>query len=304
MRAARQTPPPLVVAIVVTHNRPDELSRCLTALQAQTIPPTNTVVIDNASAIATQVLLATYPDVLVYRLPTNLGGAGGFATGLKVARSFAPKWYWLMDDDCLPDPDALRNMLDTHRQAESANIAGIAPAVHWSNGDVMCGALRDGTAPSSHADWAPFAGLLLRRTACDAVGGIRGDFFIWNDDREYGLRLRRAGWHLLCSPEAIVRHPSGGERFSRRFAGRTLEMPNLPPWKEYYGVRNGVIVSILDAPTRATAVAARLGAVRREMNQCLHLLIVVPRPYRRILYRLRGLVDGLWGRAGRIVDPP
>lgn len=101
-----------VCAIVVTYNRKELLRECLAALAAQTRPPDRVLVVDNASSDGTQAMVeAEYEEVELLALPTNQGGAGGFHEGMKRAHVDGAEWLWLMDDDTIPRPDALAELL-------------------------------------------------------------------------------------------------------------------------------------------------------------------------------------------------
>ena len=72
-----------VVAVVVAYNRQELLRRCLDGLAGQTVAPTGTVVVDNASTDDSREVASTHPlGAHVVALPTNTGGAGGFAAGI------------------------------------------------------------------------------------------------------------------------------------------------------------------------------------------------------------------------------
>ena len=79
-----------VVAVVVTFNRKNLLIEALNGLLAQTYPLEKIIIINNASTDNTEQLLIE-KDFLVhslidYRLlSSNVGGAGGFHEGLKIA---------------------------------------------------------------------------------------------------------------------------------------------------------------------------------------------------------------------------
>ena len=114
------TPALRVAAVVVTHNRLALLRRCLCCLAAcrAACAPGAALdiwVIDNQSTDGTAgalPALAAQDPALFYR-PTgaNLGGAGGFAWGLQTAAAHAYDFYWLLDDDTLPEPGALAALL-------------------------------------------------------------------------------------------------------------------------------------------------------------------------------------------------
>ncbi len=71
------------------------------------------VVVDNGSRPPIQPLVARagFRKTIVIRSPRNLGSAGGFKSGLEAVRTYGPEWIWLLDDDNLPDPDALDTIL-------------------------------------------------------------------------------------------------------------------------------------------------------------------------------------------------
>jgi rhamnopyranosyl-N-acetylglucosaminyl-diphospho-decaprenol beta-1,3/1,4-galactofuranosyltransferase len=103
---------PRVVAVVVTWNRRDLLLESLAAVLAQTRPPDAVIAVDNASTDGTaDAVRAGFPAVRLATLAQNTGGAGGFAYGLALALADGADLVWLMDDDTVPEPGALRALL-------------------------------------------------------------------------------------------------------------------------------------------------------------------------------------------------
>lgn len=100
-------------AVIVTYNRKAMLQRCLRALCTQTAGVPELWVIDNASTDGTAELVAqlNLPTMHYYNTGKNLGGAGGFACGIQLAACSGAEYLWIMDDDCLPEPDALQQLL-------------------------------------------------------------------------------------------------------------------------------------------------------------------------------------------------
>jgi len=55
-------------------------------------------------------------------------------------------------------------------------------------------------------DWCQSAALLVRRDAAAQVGYLDADFFVYSDEVDFALRLRRAGWRSVYVPEAAAVH--------------------------------------------------------------------------------------------------
>ena len=101
-----------VVAVVVTWNRRDLLARVTASHRRPDATRRRVVVVDNASDDGTATMLRDdFPDVDVVRCRTNTGGAGGFALGLDRALDGPVDAVWLMDDDTVPEPGALAELV-------------------------------------------------------------------------------------------------------------------------------------------------------------------------------------------------
>ncbi|HEX3901193.1 MAG TPA: glycosyltransferase [Mycobacteriales bacterium] len=213
------TPPPSkVVAVVVTFNRRELLLECLASIEAQTRPVAEIIVVDNASSDGTPAAIAEHhPEVTLFELPTNLGGAGGFAFGVAAARPHAGQ-IWLMDDDAAPLPDALEQLLAARGRYPGPTPAILASRVISTDGQPI---------PMNVPRERPFVSAKERSDAAEAgcmpirsasfvsvlVDGLAArrnelpvaDYFIWNDDFEYTARLLRSSVGLLC-PDSVTRH--------------------------------------------------------------------------------------------------
>lgn len=235
-----------IVAVVVTRNRPQLLAQALNALLTQTRPPSGIIVVDNASGLETQQLLATHNDVKVHRLEENVGGAGGFAIGIESALADGADWIWLLDDDAIARPDALAHLANAIAEAKSSTGA-ICSAV-WEFGKLAVQHRRyfDPTTLAERpvtlaayrrrcvsVDTASFVSFLLNARAAVQVGLPKREFFLGYDDTEYSLRLRRQGWHLQLVPASEVDH-------MRSQQGRLRHGPFSI--KHYYNLRNQLAV--------------------------------------------------------------
>ncbi len=191
-----------VVAVVVTYNRKECLLRCIDALRHQHGATTDILVVDNASTDGTAEALAPLMEegAILYRnTGENLGGAGGFNFGMRLAVEAGYDRLWVMDDDCIPDPSALSALLWADRRLEGdyGFLSGIA---HWRDGTPcqmnvqktgLWRKLTDYTTPLVPVVMATFVSAFIPADRVRAVGLPIREFFIWSDDLEYTRRLSR-----------------------------------------------------------------------------------------------------------------
>lgn len=296
----RVSPPdgqPHIVAVLVTHNRPALLAEALRALRRQTYRLDRIVVIDNASEVETRALLAAEPGVEVVRLDTNVGGAGGFSAGMKYAMGTGADWMWLMDDDAIPQVDALEQ-LQRQLGVLPANTGAVCSCVmefgsiaimHRRSFNPLVGFERAFTTdayrqPALEIGTASFVGFLVSTRAVAATGFPDPAFFLAYDDTEYSLRIRSRGFLLWLVPASVIVHKrSKGSRLRETTFGS----------KHYFNVRNRIYVKA--AYSRFAQIGAALGAVFG-----VALWLRSPRRFSRgpCQALLGALVDGYAARLG------
>jgi len=248
-----------IVAVVVTYNRLPALRRTLSHLLTQ--PLHAIVVVDNASTDGTQPFLAEQVDerVHVLTLPENLGGAGGFHAGVDYAHTHLDYDYLLLqDDDAWPEgaewsqfihsdwfPDAVATAVYYPSGTICPmNRPGWHPFKNWRQTwrTLLHGAQGFHVSPShfqaaeaTEVDFSSFVGLLVHRKVVDAVGTPDPDWFIYGDDVDYTLRMRKAGFSLLFVPWLRYIHDC-----ETLVEGRKVYNP---VWKAYYTYRNNLILA-------------------------------------------------------------
>ncbi len=251
-----------LVAVVVTHNRLNQLKK--TIMRLLDSPPERlaaVLVVDNASTDGSAEWLAaqTAPRLIVETSARNIGGAGGFALGLQVAMDrFDPDWVMVMDDDARPLPGALT----AFHNADMSGWQAVAAAVTYPDGRIceinrpalnpFRGLLafarfaltgRDAVhldraafaADPQRVDWASFVGLFLSRAAIERAGYPDPRYFIYSDDVQYTLNLTEQGGALGFFPTIRFEHDcaSLAEGSARRLT---------PLWKTYYYHRNQILL--------------------------------------------------------------
>lgn len=125
-------------AIVVTHNRIEDLRQSLPIVAGQTHMPKWIIIVDNgndpkvkelADAVAARQSSASgsAPEIHYIGSKTNLGGAGGFALGMLTALSLGAEWIWCADDDGRPEDSYVLQAL--HSCARRHQLDAVSPVV-------------------------------------------------------------------------------------------------------------------------------------------------------------------------------
>lgn len=246
-----------VCAVVVTFNRLALLEACIESLRRQTRPPDAILVVNNGSTDGTAEWLRGHADLLVTTQP-NLGSAGGCDAGMRRARAEGFAWAWMLDDDLVVPPDALKTLLDDARRGsldlvnplvaadtEPETLAfGLAPGIQTVA--EAKDAARDGLIRDLVNPWN---GLLVSRATMDRIGFVKVEMFISGDEIEYVHRAKANGLAMATSTAVVCHHPK--PRFAYQpilFNRFRVEVPNGPRrWiylrnigyinSRYYGVK-------------------------------------------------------------------
>lgn len=233
-----------ITAVVVTFNRLELLKQGIECLRKQQ-KLTGIIVVNNGSTDGTREWLDAQPGLLVVH-QDNVGGSGGFYTGIERAYSEGADWIWCMDDDVFPHPDCLDRLLPYTDRPE----VGILSPRRLLEGKVFthefqhfnftnpvgslhgCKLAKQQVNQATEIVGADFEGPFISRRVVEKIGLPNRELFIFCDDTDYCLRTHLAGFKLLYIPEALMdKH--------KFFSNDTWTSRNRKKkWKRYYQVRN------------------------------------------------------------------
>ena len=232
-----------VCAVVPTYDRRILLLETLAGIAAQTRPADTILVVDNNSTDGTaSAVRRSYPSAELLRLPINTGSAGGFGQGAAWACDRGYEWIWLLDNDSIPEPEALARLLDAYRRfPPTKRPALLASKVVWTDGSILplnvpifkrkdLGLLY---LAAEHATIslraAPYAGILVHRSLIEHHGLPVEDYFLWEDDIEWTGRMLNHGFGVLV-PDSVVCHKTFSNPSTNADAGPRF----------YYEIRNKI----------------------------------------------------------------
>jgi len=256
------------------------------------------IVVDNFSGepeVAAIEHLAAMHGWQLISNPRNAGFGGGVNPGVDRALALG------CDDVLVLNPDAAidaSSVTALRRAAAEDRMALVAPVVRtkrggiWSAGvDVVLadGTMRSwarrGEAAATPAEpWLSGACLLLTRELWNAVGPIDERYFLYWEDVDYSVRVRRAGGRLRVVEEATAVHDEGG---TQGVGGSRAKSEAY----YYFNIRNRMLFArlLLDDETvvrweRSNLRAARAILLRGGRRQFL-------RPIPPLRAAVRGLGD-------------
>jgi N-acetylglucosaminyl-diphospho-decaprenol L-rhamnosyltransferase len=225
---------PGISAVIVSYNTKPDTLRCIASLRSATARQTEIVVVDNASTDGTaQEIRRAYPEALVIEAGENIGFSRANNLGLKRARH---PYALIINSDAEARPgaiDALARLLD-----ERPRVAIAAPRTLNTDGTPQASfgppltpinelrrllfhrALRARRAAAlrrlegmcreeGQPAWVSGSCFLARSQALIEVGLFDERFFLYEEDVDLCLRVRRAGWSIVFTPTAEIVHHEG-----------------------------------------------------------------------------------------------
>ena len=217
-----------LVALVVAHEATETLSDVLVAVQAQTMKPGATYVIDCSPASDTEIAgligrIAPKAHRISAPRAKNISQALNQAFADKDAALNTYAWAWVLHSDSIPEPDCL-NALWANAD-RSRTIGAVGPKQMCSDGAhiIECGIQATSTARradgilSGEIDQGQYdstsdvlgigtAGMLVSTVAWNTVGGLDTALGPFGEGLDFSRRLHLAGYRVVVAPKAKVRH--------------------------------------------------------------------------------------------------
>lgn len=206
---------------ITTRNRPDSLRRSVASvavlgdLVAEVLIGDDRSDVPAGGQLAGHVPIEIEPLLSVMAPPAQRGYIA--ARNAMVAAARSPYVLLLDDDTRVLDRESVAAALDV--MARDARVGAVAFAQAEADGSPWPAALQPSAA--QYACYVPsFIGFahLVRRDVFLQLGGYRGSFEFYGEEKEYCLRLLDAGFDVVYLPESRIAHlPDGAGREARRY---------------------------------------------------------------------------------------
>lgn len=212
-----------VCAATVAYNNPKEFTRLLSSLTNQGPALSGLIVIDNSdhrfmaeNRKVFDTCSKQYPFAYYDKTKSNVGSAGGFRHGMKIAHENGFDWIWVLDQDGVTSDLCLTELL---KRADDGDI--LCPKkVDIDNPSVVYtrtrlkknffGHLRPVRLSADMCQIDAFGthGVLISKKVMESIGYYNAcNFFVGYEDYDYARRALQAKFAIIAVDAAEVRHP-------------------------------------------------------------------------------------------------
>ena len=292
-----------LAVIIVSWNTRDltlDTLRTLTADLDAHGPQAEIWVVDSASSDGSaQAVRAEFPQVKLIANDTNLGFAAGNNAALRAlgfgddpAPAKQPHAVYLLNPDTQTQPGATRALYDALFTLPKAGVVGAQLSYadgSFQHGAFMFPGLRqilvdlypvpgrlhesrfNGRYPrAAYERGVPFpvdhtlgATMMLRREVIVQTGLFDEDYFMYCEEVDWSIRIRRAGWEIYTVPTAHVVHLAGQSTSQVR----PQSMVNL--WRSRYRLfakHYPPLMRVVARPLVQLGMARKIAQTRRDEN--------------------------------------
>ena len=181
------------------------------------------IVVDNASLLDEASLIQKrYPQVKIIRSEKNLGFAGGNNLGIQESDG---KYLFLVNNDTVFEDFNVQALID--RLESSPRIGMICPKIRftWGNKPIQYAGytrlsritVRNqsfGFGEEDHGQYdiahpTPYAhgaAMLVKRAIIEKVGYMPEDYFLYYEELDWSMMLKRAGYEIWYDPSCTIYH--------------------------------------------------------------------------------------------------
>lgn len=239
--------------IICNYNKKEFVVGCIESLRRQTIKDFDVYVVDNASTDGSaEYLKSKFGDEiqLICNIE-NLGGSGGFNTGIKEAIKGNFEFMMLLDNDVILSEDCVENCLSIMNHYDDIGMLGceilkmdypdriqeFGPTINYDTMNFELnhgGEIDNGQLPDLFdCDYVPACAMMIRKEVVEAIGLMPQENFIYYDDITWGVRCHRAGYRVVVTSLAKAWHKGGAAINPTTFASYYLNRNKIRFFMRY-----------------------------------------------------------------------
>ena len=299
---------------IVGFRNPDDILRCLTALERSGHADFDVVVVENGGAQAYDALVAVVPAILfggqtvrVVEADGNPGFAGGVNRGM--AESPDADAWWILNPDTEPHPETLARYV---ARLEAGDCDAVGGTLYTPDGRVQSHggvwqpllaravSLGHGSPLSERPDPAEIEGrqtylngasMMVGRRFLEVCGPMDERYFLYCEEVAWCIRAKRRGLSFGFAPDALVLHHQGTSTGNVSEIGAKQRLP------VYLSERNKIVLTLSCFPWLAPlASVGGLAVILVKYGR--------RRAWRQMGYALDGWRAGLAGETGPPATTP
>ena len=231
-----------VSIIIVTYNSASSIADCLRSVDEQQGLQRETLVIDNASRDQTANVVRPSPaKPLLVENQENVGFGRACNQGFTASKG---RYIYLLNPDAqLIGPNALAKLcraLSEHKNWGMAGSRVVSSTGDWKRPATsypdQSHVAKDFSDLPGKIAWVVGASMIIRREVYSELGGFDPEFFLYSEETDFCLRLRKRGYEIGLVEDAAVRHIGGAsERGSDPYDVWTRRANGLHLfWQKHY----------------------------------------------------------------------
>lgn len=247
---------PSVAIVIVNWNSFDVTARCLASLRAVEYPRCEKILIDNGSTDESgNRLKDRFPEITLIESDQNLGFTGGNNLGIQYALNTNHDLVMLLNNDTIATPTFIRCLVN---RLNSEDLAAIQPkimfdydrSIVWNAGGRFIpfftltktrgeNVKDEGQFDHlNYTDWITGCCFLIWADVIRKIGLLDDRFFIYHEDADWSLKIRRLGLKMAFEPKSVIYHEAGVSDSNRDKHGEG----NVSPFSHYQNVRNQLYI--------------------------------------------------------------
>jgi len=239
--------------VICNYNKCEYLLKCIDAVLNSSYKNYDIYVVDNASIdnSVAQVKREFLNKVKLIVNKQNLGGSGGFNTGLREALKKKYKYIMLLDNDAMVEEKSIEKAINYLEENSEVGMLGFKlysmdnpNQIQEFGADIdfekftikpyYKGYVDDGNMPLvKECDYVPACAMIVRKEAVLKTGLMPEENFIYWDDIEWGYKFKLNNYKVIAYSDSIAWHKMGVKQRTNTFGTYYFWRNRVKFFKEY-----------------------------------------------------------------------